>query len=86
MARILVRDLEDDVKERLQQRARLHGRSMEAEVRSILRDAVMAAPAGEPPLGQRWARRFAGVGLLGPLEELRGQPARPASLPDADVR
>ena len=84
MARILVRELEDDVKERLQRRARLHGRSMEAEVRSILRDAVMAAPAEEPPLGQRWARRFTGLGLAGPVEEVRGQPARPAPLLDAD--
>jgi plasmid stability protein len=35
MARILVRDLEDDVKERLQRRATRHGHSLEAEVRDI---------------------------------------------------
>ena len=40
MAQIIVRDIEDDIKERLQQRAAQHGRSMEAEVRDILRDAV----------------------------------------------
>jgi plasmid stability protein len=37
---ITVRSLDDDVKERLRIRAARHGRSMEAEVREILTDAV----------------------------------------------
>jgi len=37
MAQLIVRNLDDDVKQRLQQRARRHGRSTEEEVRSILR-------------------------------------------------
>ncbi len=40
MAQILVHDIEDDVKERLQRRAARHGRSMEAEIRDILRNVV----------------------------------------------
>ena len=35
MAQIIVRDLDDDVKWRLQRRAKQHGNSMEAEVRNI---------------------------------------------------
>ena len=73
MAQILVRDLEDDVKERLQRRAARHGHSMEAEVRDILRDVVKAeqAPA---PLGTQIAARFEGVGLREgeEIRELRG--------------
>lgn len=40
MAAITVRSLDDQVKERLKVRAARHGRSMEAEVREILTDAV----------------------------------------------
>ena len=40
MAQFVVRHLEDDVKARLKRRAANHGRSMEEEVRHILRDAV----------------------------------------------
>ena len=40
MAQFIVRHLEDDVKARLKRRAAHHGRSMEEEVRHILRDAV----------------------------------------------
>ena len=40
MAQVLVRNLDDDVKTRLQQRARRHGRSMEEEIRDILRQAL----------------------------------------------
>jgi antitoxin FitA len=40
MAQFLVRHLEEDVKARLKRRAARHGRSMEEEVRDILRDAV----------------------------------------------
>jgi plasmid stability protein len=40
MAQLIVRRLEDAVKSRLMRRAHLHGRSMEEEVRQILRKAV----------------------------------------------
>jgi plasmid stability protein len=62
MAQILVRDLEDDVKERLQRRAARHGHSMETEVRDILRDVVKAEQA-LAPRGTQIAARFDGVGL-----------------------
>lgn len=40
MAALSIRNLDDDVKERLRVRAASHGRSMESEVRAILVDAV----------------------------------------------
>lgn len=40
MAAVSIRDLDDRVRERLRLRAAQHGRSMEAEIRAILSDAV----------------------------------------------
>ncbi|MGC2122123.1 MAG: Arc family DNA-binding protein [Xanthobacteraceae bacterium] len=78
MAQFIVRDLEDDVKMRLKRRAIKHGRSMEEEVRHILRDAVKAQSRHVPKLGSRIAARFAKSGLTTDLPELRGQIPRPA--------
>jgi plasmid stability protein len=78
MAQFVVRDLEDDVKEGLKRRARRHGRSMEDEVRHILRNAVKDDRRGVRKLGSRIAARFATVGLPGDLPEWRGEPARSA--------
>lgn len=44
MASITIRNLEDALKRRVRVRAAEHGRSMEEEVRAILRDAVGDAP------------------------------------------
>ena len=83
MAQLVVRNLDDDVKDRLRRRAALRGRSMEEEVRAILRAAAAQDdPTRPPPLGSRISRRFAGLGLSEELRELRGQAARPAD-PDA---
>jgi plasmid stability protein len=40
MAQILIRNLDDGLKGRLQRRAKHHGHSMEAEARDILRNAL----------------------------------------------
>ena len=80
MAQLLVRNLEDDVKARLQRRARARGRSTEAEVRDILRNAVRPENRPRAALGSRLVARFAGIGLRKQIPELRGQPARPARL------
>lgn len=77
MAQLLVRHLEDDVKAKLQSRARRHGHSTEEEVREILRNAVREEGA-QAPLGSRLAARFAGLGLTQDVPELRGEPPRPA--------
>ena len=76
MAQIIVRDLEDDIKARLKRRAERHGRSMEEEVRDILRNAAKEENRPLPRLGSRIAARFAKTGLTVDLPELRGQPPR----------
>jgi plasmid stability protein len=78
MAQLLVRHLDDDVKIKLQRRARRHGHSTEEEVREILYNAVRDEDGAQAPLGSRLAARFAGLGLREDVPELRGEPARPA--------
>jgi len=78
VAQFTVRNLEDDVKEHLKRRAARHGRSMEEEVRQILRNAVKDEERPKPKLGSRIAARFAKIGLDEDLPELHGQVVRPA--------
>jgi plasmid stability protein len=78
MAQLIVRDLEDEMKARLKRRAAQHGRSMEEEVRHILRDAVKEQNQRVVKLGSRIAARFAKTGLTTDLLELSGQVLRPA--------
>ncbi len=47
MASIIVRNLSEETKERLRQRAVRHRRSLEAEVRSILERAAQAGEAAD---------------------------------------
>jgi plasmid stability protein len=75
MARLVVRDVGDEA----MARARRHGRSVEEEVREILRNAVKDESARRKPLGSRLRERFAGIGLENALPELRGEVARPAT-------
>jgi plasmid stability protein len=78
MAQFVVRHLEDDVKEGLKRRAKRHGRSMEDEVRHILRNAAKQERRVVRKLGSQMAARFKAVGLSANLPEFRGQPARKA--------
>ena len=76
MAQIIVRNLEEDVRVRLRARAARHGRSMEEEIRDILRGAVADEDAAPPPLGTELADLFRGLGLDTPIPELRGTSVR----------
>ena len=78
MAQLVVRNIEDDVKERLQRRAKKHGCSLEELVRDILRDAAKdTRPIRE--LGSEIAALFRGKGFReGEIRELRGYPVKPA--------
>ena len=81
MAQLVVRNIETEVKARLQRRAKRHGRSMEEEVRDILRDAT--ATEDSTPLeglGSEIASLFSKVGLTEDITELRGFQVKPASL------
>ena len=76
MANITIRNLDDDVKTRLRIRAAEHNRSMEEEVRIILRDAVYDRKTGPRDLA-KFTREcfspFGGVELelppRGPMRE-----------------
>jgi plasmid stability protein len=70
VAQILVRNLENEVKARLQRRARRNGRSMEEEVREILRDAAKNDRSQRKGLGTEIAELFRGIGLE-PGEEIQ---------------
>jgi antitoxin FitA len=79
MAALSIRNLDESVKRRLQSRAARHGRSMEAEAREILTDALRE-PADSAGLFTALMDRF---GMLGGIDlELpdRAEPARGADL------
>ena len=78
MGQLVVRNIEDTVKQRLQLRAIKHGRSMEEEVRDLLRNAVKVESSSTARLGTKLRQRFAGLGLDADLKELRGTKVRPA--------
>ena len=80
MATLTIRDLDEELRARLRVTAARHGRSMEAEVREILREAL-TRPAAADHLGTRIRQRFATVG--GSELELppRTDSPRPAQLP-----
>jgi plasmid stability protein len=83
MAQILVRNLEDQVKGRLQHRAKRHGRSMEEEAREILRNALKEEEAPRRRLVSEIVALFQGQGIgLKEGEEIpewRGYPVEPIS-------
>lgn len=79
MAQLVVRNIENAVKARLQRRARGNGRSMEEEVRDILRSAVNQDDTPAGTLGTEIAELFAGHGLDFEVPELRGREIRPPS-------
>jgi plasmid stability protein len=63
MAQILVRNLDDRLKGRLQRRAKRHGHSMEAEAREILRNALREETAPAGGLGSEIVAMFSGSGI-----------------------
>jgi plasmid stability protein len=73
VAQFVVRHLEDDVAEKLKRRAKRHARSMEDEVRHILRNAVNEGGADVGKLGSRIAQRFRRSGLTTDLPQWRGR-------------
>lgn len=79
MAQLVVRNIETEVKSRLQRRARRHGRSMEEEARDILRDALKEESAPHSRLGTEIASLFRKTGLDAEIPELRGHEIKPAS-------
>jgi plasmid stability protein len=79
VAQFVVRNIEAEVKSRLQRRAKRHGRSMEEEVRDILRNAAKEESSLARGLGTEIASLFAKIGLDADIPELRGHQITPAS-------
>ena len=80
MAQLVVRNLENAVKAKLQRRAQRHRRSMEEEVRDILRSVANDEEDSSLGLGTDISRLFAKVVLDSDVPELRGHKVKPASL------
>lgn len=78
MATITVRAIDEDLKARLRVQAAQHGRSMEEEVRQILRQALDHPQAGGR-LGTRILERFATVDGDVWVDLERTEPPRGAS-------
>lgn len=72
MAQLIVRNLEEEVKTRLRKRASRHGRSVEEEVRDILRNATKAEGKRKEGIGAAMSRLFQDVGLRQDIQELKG--------------
>jgi plasmid stability protein len=82
MAQLVVRNIENSVKARLQRRAKRNGRSMEAEVREILRNAAKQSDSSEGGLGSEIAALFAGNGLDFDIPEFHGHTIKPPNFED----
>jgi plasmid stability protein len=78
MAQLIVRKVEDGVKERLRRRARRNGRSMEEEVREILRSVVHEEDALlTTGLGTEISSLFTKTGIDFDIPELHGHEIKP---------
>ena len=74
MSTLTIRNIEPAIKDKLRHAAAAHGRSMEEEVRTILRN-VLTQPAATTGLGSRIHARFARLGGVElPLPERRDLP------------
>jgi len=79
MAQLLVRNLEEQLKTRLRRRAKRNRRSMEAEAREILRNALLEEEARAIGFGTASMALFSGQGVTldQPIREWRGYPVEP---------
>ena len=78
MTTLTVRNIEPVIKDKLRMAAAAHGRSMEEEVRTLLRNAL-AQPIASGGLGSRIHARFAALGGVDLDLPERNEPVRAAS-------
>ena len=60
MANLLVRNLDEDVLKELKAAAKAHGRSLQAEIHEVLRNASARRRAQTRRLSARWLKRLRG--------------------------
>ena len=79
MATLTIRNVDPELREQLRVRAARHGRSMEAELRQILKEALgVEKPYPEPNLAEAIRRRFL---PLGGADEIEPHPSVPVGQP-----
>jgi plasmid stability protein len=71
VAEILVRDLDPDTVARLKTRARLHGRSLQKEIKLILEESTPVDVRQAARLMELWEERFAGRSFADSAEQLQ---------------
>ena len=81
MATLTIRDVDEELRATLRVRATRNGRSMEAEVRAILHDALVK-PASRDGLGRRIHQRFAAIGGVEVAQPERTERPRPTKFPE----
>ena len=77
MAQLVVRNIESSIKLKLQRRAKRNGRSMEEEIREILRGAANEKEIPAIGLGTEISSLFAKCGLDSDIPEMRGYKLKP---------
>lgn len=77
MSTLTIRNIDNEIKHKLRLAAAAHGRSMEEEVRTILR-SVLSQPAAATGLGSRLNARFSAIGGVDLPQPERTEPARAA--------
>ena len=60
MANLLIRNLDDDVLKELKSAAKAHGRSLQAEIHEVLRNASARRLAETRRISSRWLKRLRG--------------------------
>ena len=60
MANVLIRNLDDEILRQLKTAAKIHGRSLQAEIHAALRQASARRLAETRRLSAQWLKRLAG--------------------------
>ena len=60
MANVLVRNLDDDILKQLKTAAKAHGRSLQAEIHEVLRNATARRLAETRRVSAQWLKRLRG--------------------------
>ena len=60
MANVLVRDLDEDILKQLKAAAKAHGRSLQAEIHEVLRNASARRLAETRRISTQWLKRLRG--------------------------
>jgi plasmid stability protein len=76
MTTLTIRNIDPALKEKLRVRAARHGRSMEAELRHILKEALTGEKRAAPNLAEAIRRRFLPLGGADGLEPHPPVPVR----------